>query len=445
MKTLLSLSLLLALAPPALAQALPEVLRSLPNAPDWQSADLTYETALRQLQSAQAAAGLRVNLGGDYNLNAPLESSSNSQSTLRVSSNATLGVLPWSSAQDSIRSAQRGLERAALDRRDTRNNLVVNLTTQYFNLRQAAADLTIAQATQAVRERQVQVVTAQNAAGQATHEQVLTAQQNLETARVNLINTQGSLELSRLTLTNTVGTRVTETPTAPVEPNLPTGTLEQLTTQALSRRSDVLRAQSRLEDARDALSNVNRDRWLPDSSVSLGYGERTGQTQGAQLSAGLNFKNGNATLTGSYPVIAETGTGTRSTSLSLGLSVSLPLLDPSTDSRIASAQTALQSAQLALESARRAAELDVRQRYLEAQTTKARIAVSRASLATANQSLETARAKLQAGTGTQLDVENAGLNVQQLTRDLEAATATAQLAVLRLKNALGLELFGGNT
>jgi outer membrane protein TolC len=106
-----------------------------------------------------------------------------------------------------VRNAERALERAALARRDARNSLYLALHTQYYGLRQAQTDLTIAQATLALRERQLQIVTAQNQAGTATLSDLLTAQQNLDTARSGLVSAQGALELARLTLASTLGTR----------------------------------------------------------------------------------------------------------------------------------------------------------------------------------------------------------------------------------------------
>ncbi len=427
----------------------------LPQAPDWQSAELSYQTLQRQLESAQAAAGLRINLGGDYNNSQPVNdgssSSPNGQATvqesqsLKISGSASMTVLPWSANFESIRSAERALYRASLDRRDARNSLAINLSTQYFNLRQASQDLEIAQATLALREQQLRVTTAQNQNGQATGEQVLSSQQNLENARVNLSNTQGNLELSRLQLSNTLGAEVGQASSAPSLGNLPAEALEQLTTQALTRRSDVLKAQSRLEDAQANLSAANLNRLVPDTSISFGWSERTGQSQGASAQASLNFKTGNAALNASSPAYTNPSTtGTYTSSLTLGLSVSLPILAPSSDSAISSAQTAVDSAKLGLDSARRAAALDVRQRYLEAQTARARVEVSKVGLANANQSLETAKAKLTAGTGTALDVENARVNQLQAMRDLEVAQTQALLALLRLQNALGVNLFGGN-
>ena len=285
MKQYLWILALLALTPPVLAQglSLDTALKGLPAAPDWRSSDLTYESALRSLEAAQAAAGLRVTGTSSYSLNS-------STQTLNVGATAAVNVLPWSSAADAIKVAQRTLERAALDRRDARNTLVVNLTTQYFSARQAALDNALAQATLKLRENQVRVAEAKYQAGQLSFEDLLTAQQNLETARVNAASAAGNLEITRQTLANTLGvlpSTLGDLSTAPKEADLPSGSLETLIAQALSQRSDVLKAQSRLADAQASLDIAQRDRWLPDTSLSLGYNQGSGSTTTTSVTAGL--------------------------------------------------------------------------------------------------------------------------------------------------------------
>jgi outer membrane protein TolC len=432
-KFLPSIAILLALAPPALTQSLelPQALQALPNTLDWKSADLNYESAVRQLEAALAAQGFKLSGGADYTLR------EGSGSGLTVSGTASLGVLPWSSSADAVRSAERALERAALTRREARNNLYIALHTQYFNLRQAQTDLALAQATLALRERQLQIVTAQNQAGSATLSELLTAQQNLDAARSSLLSAQGALELARLTLAGTLGLnpqQLGSPTTPPEEPSLPGESLEALLQRALAARSDVLRALSQLRDAEENLASAERDRLIPNASMSAAY-----SSSGNSVSAGLNFKSGVASLSAALPVLQGTGSGLQAQGYSLGLSLSVPIFDPVSDSRIRTAQTALQAARQALETARKAAELDVRQKYQNLQTAQAAIAAARAALNTANQNLRTAQARLQAGTGTSVEVQAAQVSQLQAQRNLEAALIQAQLAALALQNALGAD------
>nr|WP_243455044.1 TolC family protein [Meiothermus sp. CFH 77666] len=428
---------MLALAPPVLAQGsleLADALRALPSTLDWKSADLNYESAVRQLEAAQAALGFKLSGGADYTLR---ESGSN----LSLSSTASMGVLPWSTSADAVRSAERALERATLTRRDARNTLYLALHNQYYGLRQAQTDLTIAQASLALRERQLQIVTAQNQAGTATLSDLLTAQQNLDTARSGLVSAQGALELARLTLASTLGLgpqQLGNPTTPPEEPSLPGEGLEALLQRALTNRSDVLRTLSQLRDAEENLASAERDRLIPNAALSAGYS--SGGSNATSVSAGLNFKSGVASLSGAVPLVQGSSGAIQPQGWSVGLSLSVPIFDPVSDSRIRTAQTALQAARQALETTRKAAELDVRQKYQNLQTAKAAIAAARAGLNAANQSLRTAQARLQAGTGTGVDVQAAQLGQLQAQRNLEAALTQAQLAALALQNALGQDL-----
>ncbi|MCS7058081.1 MAG: TolC family protein [Meiothermus sp.] len=426
------LVVLLALAPPGLAQGsltLSQSLEALPRTLDWQSADQTYESAVRQLEAALAARGLSLSGGAEYVLREP------SGSSLSLSATASLGVFPWSSSADAVASAERGLRRADLTRREARNNLYLSVCTQYFNLRQAQADLEIAQATVALRERQLQIVRTQNQAGSATLSDLLTAQQNLDSALSGLVSAQGALELARLTLASTLGLRPEQLglpSTAPQEPELPSEGLDVLIQRALAQRPDVLRAALGLEEAQANLASAQRDRLLPNAALSAGYSGAS-----ASLSAGLNLKNGTLSLSAGVPLVQGSST---QQGWAVGLSLNLPIADPSAESRISSAQTALKAAELSLDSVRKTAELDVRQKYQNLLTAKASVAAAQSALKAAEQNLSTARARLQAGTGTAVEVQAAELSLRQARRNLEAATAQAQLAGLALHVALGTDL-----
>ena len=446
MRRLLFLPLLLALAPPTLGQGLTleAALANLSNAPDWRSADLTYEGVVRQLEAAYAATGLQLKGGGDYGLNKNLDTTAAANQSLSLTASLSANVLPWSTANDQIRTAQRAMERAALDRRDSRNTLYINGVNQYLTARLAGVDFELAQANEKQTEAQLKVAQAQRQAGQITQETLLTSQRNLENAQATRVQAAGALENARLTLWNTLGVapNANGLTTAVPEANLPTDPLERLIAQGAERRSDVQRALSRVRDAEDTLGNARRDRLMPEGSVRVGVGQVAGQNDVWSLSAALNL-SGTAILTADYPIIQSQTTGTQSTQLTLSATVSLPIIAPSADSRVASAETTLTLARQSLEIARKAAELDIRQRYTDAATAKARVQIARTGLATSTQALTTAQARNQAGLNTALDVEAARIARQQAERDLEQALVNLHIAALRLNNAMGVELIGG--
>jgi outer membrane protein len=427
---------------PGIAQSnlefgLQEALKALPNSLEWQQADLTFLNAQRSLDSARASAGLRVNAGADTNLGFP--SSGNSSQTLSVSATVSLTVLPWSSAFDQVRNAERALSRAELDRTDARNTLTLNVFTQYFTARISSSDLDLAKTNLKLSESQLRVATAQQANGQISKDTLLNAQKNLETSKLSLEQATNTLEVNRLTIWNTLNLEISEAvfSSIPSERSLTTEGLGDLTKKALLKRSDVQKALSRIVDAQDALSSAQRDRALPNASVNVGV---TNSNVGS-LSSGLNLQTGNLSLTGTVPVVVNNptpnGSSSTGSNLTISASVSIPIVAPSADTRIASAEVSLSSAQKSLEQIKQSATLDVRQKYNDAKLTLAKLNLAKTTLTNALKSFETAKAKFDAGLSTPNELEQSRINILQSERDLEQATVNQVLAAYRLENAIG--------
>jgi outer membrane protein len=421
----------------ALAQdagfSLENAFTALQKTPDWQVANLTYQTSQRNLETTQAATGINLSAGGNYNGLFP--SSGTSNNSVSVSVTASTSLLPWSPAYDTIRSAQRAFDRAALDLRDARNTLALTTLSTYFGTRTSSLDVDVATANQKVFEGKLRVANLKYQNGQITLTDLLTAQQDLATAQSTLLTAQNALQINLANLGVSASTKLT---TAPTELALPQGTPEALAKAGIERRADVQKAISRVQDAEDALANAQRDRILPNASVSLGYGQLgTSGLSSPSVSTSLNFQSGAASVTGSVPVTNNTSS-TLGTGLSVSLSASIPVLAPSSDAKTSTAQTSLDAARASLDTTRRSAALDVAQRYSDATTAKARINVSQSTLETARKTLETATARNQSGLNTSIDLEQARANVLQAQRDLESATATELIAVYKLQNAIGL-------
>jgi outer membrane protein len=439
----------LALGGMATAQLAPQlplqpVLEFMPNTLDWRVADLNLETAARQLDAARAVAGLNVSGGGRYDYsNRNVGGVNTDGGNLVVSVNASLTVLPWGPAFDAVRTATRGLERAALDRTDARNLIYLNAITLYYSTRTAIQDLELARASEALSATQLKNADAQLKNGVISRDAYLNIQRASEAARVATLTAKNALEITKIGFFNAINQPVRDDVvlvTAPAVLALPQGSVETLLQTALTRRSDALKAKSRVADAEDALANANRDRLLPASSVSLGIGQFAGTTQtGAALNAGLNFQSGVVTSSASLPLVSPAlPAGVQvGTTFTLSAQLSLPLLAPSSDARIASAAASLESARAGLESAQRGADLDVRQRYNDALSAAARLGVANIGVQNARLALETAQTRLAAGLNTALDVESAKLAQRQAERDFESAIAAQVIAVYRLQNALG--------
>ncbi len=437
---------------PGIAQSNPELtleqaLKALPNSLDWQQADLSYLTAQKSLDSARAAAGLRLNAGADTSLGFP--SSGNSSQTLSVSATASLTVLPWSSTFDAVRSAERALARAELDRNDSRNTLALNVFNQYFTARLSSSDLELGKTNLSLSEAQLKVATAQQKNGQISKDNLLNAQKTFETSKLNLEQALNTLEVNRLTVWNTLNLEISDAvfSSIPSERTLSTASLDDLSAKALTKRSDVQKAISRIVDAQDALSSAQRDRVLPNASVNVGVTN----TGAGSLSSGLNLQTGSLSVTGTVPIVANTSANTTTGSsaasnLTVSASISFPIIAPSGDGKISSAETALESAKKTLEQTKQSAKLDIRQKYNDAKLTLAKLNLAKTTSANAKSGFETAKARFEAGLNTPNDLEQSRIAVLQAERDFEQAVVNQVLAAYRLENAIGTLniLPGGN-
>jgi outer membrane protein len=416
--------------------SLTQALANLRITPEWKSADLNYQSAERVLESARAAAGLSISAGGNYNLSQVTSPASDASSRSSVSVTASTTVLPWSPTYDQMRSAERGLQQAERTRRDTRNSLTVSTTNTYFEARNAGFDVGVATANQTLQENQLRVANQRYQNGQITLTNLLEAQSNLAAAQSNLLSARNTLAIQLSTL----GVAITTTlSSAPQVIKLPDGSTETLIRTALTKRNDVQNAVTKVLEAEAVVANAQRDRIVPNANVTLGYGQvSNGQLNSPSLSGSLNFQSGAASVTGSYPV---TGGSTANTpGYTVALSASIPILAPSSDAKVATAQTNLELSKANLETVRRNAALDVAQRYADATTAQARVKVSQASLETARKTLETAQVRNQSGLNTAIDLETARVNLTGAERDLEKSRASEMIAMLRLQSALGLEV-----
>jgi outer membrane protein len=448
--------ILLALIAPssaAMAQSpglsLETALKALPTAPVWKVAELTTQSAQRQLEAAQAGAGFNLTANAAYNtsrtdgiapenLIAQPGTGGTQLSSLSGSVSATAGltVLPWSPAFDGVRAAERNLERANIDRLEARSQLAAQVIKQYFDLKLAGTDLELARNSLKLAKSRLEIANAQLEAGVGTREGVLIAKQGLEVSSANERTASNDLELRRRSLSITLGTNITTTElsTKLPEVNLKDNALEAGLPTALKRRGDVLKAISQVNDAMDSLESARRDRLIPDVGLNLQYGgvAQNGDAAGARVTGDLNFKTGQVSVTPGYG-FGSTSVGSR---VSFGANIAIPIIAPSVEAKISSAENQLALAQHNLETVRTNAELDVRTQHAAAQAALAQVEVARAGLLSAQEKNANAEKRLTAGLGTVIERETAKLANAQAERDLEFARINAVSAVVRFVASL---------
>ncbi|GHF37988.1 outer membrane protein [Deinococcus metalli] len=416
-------------------------LAQLSGAPSVTQAQLSVQVAQRNLDAARTALGLTVSVTGNAAYTGPGTATASDGTTTSLSSslsgsagvNVSLGLLPWSNNQSSLRGAQRSLDLAQANLLEAGASARLNVSQQYYAAVLAVADIDLAQRTLELRQRQLSVAQTQQAAGNATAETVLNAQAALQTAQAAQVQASASLDAARRSLGAALGQSVNATafPTTPAETvTLPD--IAALVARARTSRSEVVQARNTLAAAQDALDEQKRTQTLPDISASVRYGP----SGSGGLSANLNLTQGTVGAGYSVPLGESSGSST-SDRISASISGSYVVYSPAAAAQVSAAQASVTQAQLSLTVAQQTVELDVRTRSSTLQTSVIAVQTRATAVQLAQTALDTAQARLQAGTGTADDVSVAELALAQAQRDLVSARVTAQLNLLQLTTAAG--------
>jgi outer membrane protein len=408
--------------------------------PGWRSADLQYRSAQLSLESARARAGLNVTVGTDASLvKVPLDAGDwlgNATLTAQVSAS----VLPWSATFEGVRIAERALNRAGADLRDTRVSLLVQAVRAYGAAREATAGAALAEAQATLAARQLDVARAQRTANLIPELALQEREAGLQSAQNALAQARTAVNLAARGLANLLGQSITLPATAaafdavPPLPAVPAN-IDALVARALLARPEVIRAAAQLADAGAQQRAAQLDLSLPDISAGVQYGQLGSGTGSAGRTVGgnLNVKSGVAAAQISFP-LRDPGEAAK-TGLALSLNASLPVFGSGKGTALTSANVSQQAAALALDSARQSVDLDVRQKAADLLTALDRAEEAASALARAGASLTPTRARVEAGLVTPLDVAQAELGVAQAQNALNAATANAYVSSLLLAQA----------
>lgn len=428
-------------APAATELTLDAALARLAQAPSVTQASLSVGVAQTNLNAARAALGLSVSVSGNAGYTGGGAATDSSGETTTVAGslsgsagvNVSLGLLPWSSSQNSLLAAQRSLTLAQSRLVAAQAAARLNVAQQYLAGVIATQDVTLADQTLALRQRQLEVAQTQRQSGNATDEDVLSAQAAVQSAQATQLQARASLDAARLGLGAALGTDLgaVSFTTAPGESfTLPD--LAALVARARGTLPDVVSARNDLADAQQTLADQQRDATLPDLTASVRYGP----SGSGGLNASLNLKQGTASA--GYTVPLGTGSSSSGTNrVVASVTGSYVVYSPALKAQVSAAQANVTQAQLTLNVTQQNAELNVRTRYATAQASL----ISLQSLATgvevARLGVQTAQTRLTAGVGTADDVTQAQLAQGQAERALQNARATAQINLIQLENAAG--------
>ncbi|PNY79693.1 TolC family protein [Deinococcus koreensis] len=457
----LGLALSAGLGGPALAQATPAApavtsavtgpaltldaaLARLAGSPSVTQAQLSVKVAQSNLNAARTALGLTVSVSGNAGYSGPSSLTAADGTVSAVDSslsgsagvNVSLGLLPWSSNQSSLRSSQRSLELAQANLQEATGSARLNVYQQYYAAVLATLDIDLAGRTLALRQRQLGVARIQQQGGNATAGSVLSAQADVQAAQGSELQAAGSLDAARRSLSAALGADLGDVsfPSQPPD-TLTVPDVAALVARARASRQEVVQARGSLGAAQDALETQQRDATLPEITASLRYGPASS----GGLSASLSLKQGTLGAGYSLPLGASTTGATSSSAdrLTASLSGSYVISSPAVRAQVSAAQASVTQAQLSLSVAQQSAERDVRSRFGAAQTSLIAVQTRATAVQVAGLALDTARIRLQAGTATADDVTGAELALAQAERELLQARVTAHLNLIQLDHAAG--------
>lgn len=440
----LALLVSLAAAQPALAQA-----RSASAPLDFRTAiELARKgpsVALAQLTLAQAEAASQATfsaasgtLQGGYSQRwtqasgfAPRQSG-----LVPFSLDATFDVVPYGPAFDSHQTAGRAVETARLALSDTTRQVTLEAAQAYLQALRGSARVTLDASALDQARAFLAHETALRASGDATDDDVATAQVAATQASTTLTSDRLALESALATLSDLVGEPVGAVSGEPPSSSDPQGE----DAAALERRSDVRQAALDQEGSRQAYAAQLREA-LPSASASaslqggngntswnagFGYDTRSFQPsfQAAVTPGGSSFNTTTSTLNG--------------TSFAVSLSVTVPL-DTGLGPALQSARLAVTTAQQKLERTRQQAALAIgaARRALQSARTGLQLAASQRGLAQTRAAEASRRFELGLIAGP--DLAQATLAADQARLAYAGAEDALLLARMGLAQALGLD------
>ncbi|WP_407569660.1 TolC family protein [Deinococcus altitudinis] len=423
-----------------------QALASLTASAQYRQLQLTLQAAQVQAQTAQASTGVTAGVSGTlgYASGSSTDSSGVVSDTSSLSgtvvASASLPVLPWATANLNAQAAARTYAVAQVSFAQNVAFLKTNLELAYGRAVTAQLNLSIARNSLTLSQRQLAQVTAFQANNNATVQSVQAAQSAAQTAAVAVVSAQNELGSARRAL----GTLVGQDLSAAV---LNTDLSAEVTGVALpSQQAALVGAQAfspllasarrAVTDAQVAVQTAERNRRLPATSVNASYGPGSSSARSG-LSTSLNVQTGLLSASYTQPVLGGSGAG-GGASFALGLSASFNVLDPAADGALKLAQVQLQQAQTAVTVQEDSVAQTLVDAYSAAQVAAQSIAARASSVTAYTTALATSRARLTAGLATETEVLNAEIALAQAARDLNSAQVLALTTAAQLSGLTGL-------
>ncbi|MCR6656792.1 MAG: TolC family protein [Opitutus sp.] len=427
-----SRTLALGLAAACLVQAQPQSSVSVPDRLDLQTAigfAIEHNYAIRQARERikqqegvvlEVTANMIPNVGasGTYQINDQeiSQSSPASHTGWNLSVTASQIIYAGGGVRSSVRSAKLSREAAILDLQAVINDALLQVRTAFFNVLLARERIIVQERNLELLQEQLKTTTDRFEAGTVSSFERLRAEVAVANAKTPLITARNDYRLAIEALRQSLGLSTsndaTEVPEilgtldyTPVEFDL-----QAAFSSARANRPDLQRL-AKLTEAGEQSITTARSGYYPTVSAFGGYQLRKGRTN--------NF-------------------GDSSDGWLAGVQANWDIFDGrATRGRVVQARSAAEQIRLTLNEAELAAEVDVRRAYSSWQEATELAEVSRRVVEQAEEAVRLANARYNAGTGTQLDVLQAQVELTTARTNQVQAYYNYNIAVADLRRAMG--------
>lgn len=323
--------------------------------------------------------------------------------------------------------ARRGIEIADYGLADTRQQIILSITTSYYNLLRQIDQVKVAQADVERYQQTVALTRAQASTGTAAQKDVLQAEASLASAQITLIQVQNAVRTASATLKNAMGIVVGDiVQPAPLPTSGETTVANSLSLPALPATADTSQPlEVYLQEAYAKRPDLKgQQATLSSQELSV---------RSAKITAGLQVSG-----TYNYTYTPTNDLGSRGTGSTLLGTVSYPLFDGSSRRaavRVAEAQR--DAAKDQLEQDRQNVRLNVETYFVQRSEALQRTRLAQVAIRAAQTNYEAAVASRRAGVATILDVTTAQATLTTTLNQYVSAVYDYYIAEANLNRATG--------
>ena len=308
-----------------------------------------------------------------------------------------------------LRSAQADQQASELDLTRAKQTAVFSVASNFLSLVTQQQQLAVQQQNLAAQEALENQISQFVKAGSRPVSDLYQQQASAASARAAVVTAQNNVELAKVDLIQTLqldprGTYDFQSPTLP-----DTGAvsahfdLDSLLDRAFAQRPDLSADASRVEAAQQDVKAANGSKW-PTISLTGGYNSGVSSAGDASFLDQLNQRRGG----------------------SIGVGISIPIFDRgATQAATERAQIQADNAKLALSTQRQQVALEVRRAYLDYEAAKQQLAAADAQQKAATLAVTTTQQRYQVGAATLVELTQARTTQVQ-----------AQSAVINARNNL---------